>query len=155
MKMLRIGLAVLLLLGVTAVRAYDEKDLDKDKLVGTWEVTKGETLELGSTCEFTKDGKLTFVIKEKGQTNKLEGTYKIDGQAFKATLKFGDKEATQTLKVPTLTDTELVMVDENGKKEYKNTGATKGCKRIDLPSLSMVPAPKKSSARRLYSSGLS
>jgi uncharacterized protein (TIGR03066 family) len=117
MNLLRIGLAGLLLLGVTAVRADDKKDLDKDKLVGTWEVTKGETLELGSTCEFTKDGKLTFVIKEKGQTNKLEGTYKIDGQAFKATLKFGDKEATQTLKVPTLTDTELVMVDENGKKD--------------------------------------
>ena len=37
----------------------------------------------------------------------------------------------------------FLCVDENGKKEYKNTGATKGCKRIDLPSLSMVPAPKK------------
>ncbi|RJG05588.1 DUF4124 domain-containing protein [Noviherbaspirillum cavernae] len=34
-----------------------------------------------------------------------------------------------------------LCVDESGKKEYKNTGTTKGCKRIDLPSLSMVPAP--------------
>lgn len=36
-----------------------------------------------------------------------------------------------------------LCVDENGKKEYKNTGATKGCKKIDLPSLTMVPAPAK------------
>jgi hypothetical protein len=39
-----------------------------------------------------------------------------------------------------------LCVDESGKKEYKNTGATKGCKRIDLPtlnSLSMIPAPPK------------
>jgi hypothetical protein len=36
-----------------------------------------------------------------------------------------------------------LCVDDNGKKEYKNTGATKGCKRVDLPSLTMVPAPPK------------
>lgn len=35
----------------------------------------------------------------------------------------------------------FLCVDEYGKKEYKNTGATKGCKKIDLPSLTMVPAP--------------
>lgn len=118
MTLLRIGLAGLLLVGVTAmVRADDKKDLDKDKLVGTWEVTKGETLPVGSTCEFTKDGKLILTIKEKGQSQKIEGTYKIEGQAFKATLKLGDKESTQTLKVPTFTDKELVMVDEQGKKD--------------------------------------
>lgn len=37
----------------------------------------------------------------------------------------------------------FLCVDEYGKKEYKNTGATKGCKKIDLPSLTMVPAPPK------------
>ena len=36
-----------------------------------------------------------------------------------------------------------LCVDDHGKKEYKNTGATKGCKRVDLPSLNMVPAPPK------------
>jgi hypothetical protein len=35
----------------------------------------------------------------------------------------------------------FLCVDDSGKKEYKNTGATKGCRKIDLPSLSMVPAP--------------
>ncbi|MBC3886568.1 DUF4124 domain-containing protein [Undibacterium griseum] len=35
----------------------------------------------------------------------------------------------------------FLCVDENGKKEYKNTGATKGCKKVDLPGITVVPAP--------------
>jgi hypothetical protein len=40
----------------------------------------------------------------------------------------------------------FLCVDESGKKEYKNTGITKGCKKIDLPGLSLIPAPPKRSA---------
>lgn len=36
----------------------------------------------------------------------------------------------------------FVCVDENGVKEYKNTGMTEGCKRVDLPGITMIPAPK-------------
>lgn len=39
-----------------------------------------------------------------------------------------------------------VCVGENGSKEYKNTGNTKGCRRVDLPSLTMIPAPAKKPA---------
>jgi hypothetical protein len=34
-----------------------------------------------------------------------------------------------------------LCVDENGKKEYKNTGATKGCKKVELEGITVVPAP--------------
>lgn len=34
-----------------------------------------------------------------------------------------------------------LCVDEHGKKEYKNTGATKGCKKIDLPGITTFAAP--------------
>jgi hypothetical protein len=37
----------------------------------------------------------------------------------------------------------FVCVDDSGKKEYKNTGVTKGCKRVDLPGVTMIPAPPK------------
>lgn len=37
----------------------------------------------------------------------------------------------------------FVCVNENGIKEYKNTGATKGCKRVDLQGISMIPSPYK------------
>lgn len=36
-----------------------------------------------------------------------------------------------------------LCVDDSGKKEYKNTGATKGCKKVDLPGITMIPAPPK------------
>jgi hypothetical protein len=35
----------------------------------------------------------------------------------------------------------FLCVDENGKKEYKNTGATKGCKKVELPGINIIPAP--------------
>lgn len=40
----------------------------------------------------------------------------------------------------------FLCVDESGKKEYKNTGTTKGCKKIDLPGLTMIPAPARKAA---------
>jgi len=36
-----------------------------------------------------------------------------------------------------------LCVDDSGKKEYKNTGLTKGCKKVDLPGITMIPAPPK------------
>lgn len=40
----------------------------------------------------------------------------------------------------------FLCVDENGKREYKNTGATKGCKKVDLPGITTIPAPKRTAA---------
>jgi hypothetical protein len=34
-----------------------------------------------------------------------------------------------------------LCVDENGHKEYKNNGSTKGCKKVELPGITVVPAP--------------
>lgn len=33
-----------------------------------------------------------------------------------------------------------LCVDSNGNREYKNTGTTKGCKRVDLPGVTTIPA---------------
>jgi hypothetical protein len=35
----------------------------------------------------------------------------------------------------------FLCINENGSKEYKNTGTTKGCKRVDLQGVTMIPAP--------------
>jgi predicted RNase H-like nuclease (RuvC/YqgF family) len=35
----------------------------------------------------------------------------------------------------------FVCMNNNGTKEYKNTGDTKGCKRLDMQGLTMIPAP--------------
>ncbi len=39
-----------------------------------------------------------------------------------------------------------LCVDDSGKKEYKNTGVTKGCKRVDLPGITMIPGPAPAAA---------
>ena len=36
----------------------------------------------------------------------------------------------------------FLCVDDRGNKEYKNTGATKGCKKIDLAGVTIIAAPK-------------
>ncbi|HWU97368.1 MAG TPA: DUF4124 domain-containing protein [Oxalicibacterium sp.] len=39
-----------------------------------------------------------------------------------------------------------LCVDANGNKEYKNTGATSRCKKVDLPPMSTFPTPASKSA---------
>jgi hypothetical protein len=44
-----------------------------------------------------------------------------------------------------------LCIDERGHKEYKNTGVTKNCKKVDLPAITTVAAP----VRKPASSGTS
>ncbi|HYD82366.1 MAG TPA: DUF4124 domain-containing protein [Paucimonas sp.] len=39
-----------------------------------------------------------------------------------------------------------LCVGENGQREYKNTGVTKGCKKVDLPGITTIPAPARKPA---------
>jgi hypothetical protein len=43
---------------------------------------------------------------------------------------------------------EIFLCDDgHGSKEYKNTGATKGCRRIELPGITTIPSlPRRSAA---------
>jgi hypothetical protein len=36
-----------------------------------------------------------------------------------------------------------LCIGENGSREYKNTGAVKGCKKVDVPGPTLIPAPAK------------
>lgn len=46
------------------------------------------------------------------------------------------------LHVPAYAQSDVYLcIDANGKKEYKNTGVTKGCKLVDLPQSKPILAP--------------
>jgi uncharacterized protein (TIGR03066 family) len=91
-----------------------------EKLIGIWEVTKSDDAPPGATVEFTKDGKIKIVVDIKGKTLNVAGTYKVEGNKIRTTLKFGPKEATEVLIIKTLSSTMLVTQDEKGKTdEYK------------------------------------
>jgi uncharacterized protein (TIGR03066 family) len=120
MKLLPVLVVGCLLGGGMAALADDKsKDKGKDKgseanaekIVGTWEVTKGERLMPGSTLELTKDGKITIRAKQGEIKLILEGKYKVDGDNLTVTLKFKDAENTQKMQIKKLTDTELVTVN--------------------------------------------
>lgn len=34
-----------------------------------------------------------------------------------------------------------LCLDERGRREYRNTGITKSCKKVELPGITMIPAP--------------
>jgi uncharacterized protein (TIGR03066 family) len=98
----------------------DKKGIDKAKLIGIWEVVKSEGAPPGATVEFTKDGKLILKAKVGDKDFNLEGTYKLEGDKIHSVLKIMDKELKDTSTIKTLSDTQLIVVDEKGKvDEFK------------------------------------
>jgi uncharacterized protein (TIGR03066 family) len=104
--------------------------------VGVWEVVKSDDMsgidltkldknsQIKMTVEFTKDGK--FSVKLVDQTGRAEhpvipvaeGTYVLDGSKFTTTqLDADNKERKDVETIKSLTDTELIMVDEKGKTD--------------------------------------
>ncbi|MBX9626268.1 MAG: TIGR03066 family protein [Gemmataceae bacterium] len=110
------ALAVGLVAAASAAGADDKPEkIDAKKLVGKWEpadAPKGAK----AVIEFTKDGKVKVEVEFGGQTQKFDGTYKLDGNKLSLTRKKGDKDDTDVMTVTKLTDDEMVM-EEDGKKK--------------------------------------
>ena len=89
---------------------------DSAKLIGKWAVTKttGET-PVGSTVEFTKDGKLTAIANIEGKEIKLVGTYKVEKDKLTVKLTLGEMNVEEVLTIKKLTDKELELEDKDKK----------------------------------------
>jgi uncharacterized protein (TIGR03066 family) len=111
------GWLALALVGAGSAGDKKDKAIDKAKLVGVWELVKGESLPEGATVEFTNDGKIRLVATKGDKTLKLEGTYKVEGNKFHLKVKAGEKEHEEDVTVTTLTDTRLVTLDDKGKTD--------------------------------------
>ncbi|SRR5260370_23775818 len=122
MKAITLGLAAFLFAGLTAAYGADKKDDNKTKIVAVWEVVKGDvSVPKGASTEFTKDGKIKINTEADGKKITMDGSYQMDGDSIKITLKGPDgKDYKQTLKIKKLTDKELTTEDEKGRTdEYK------------------------------------
>lgn len=115
-----LGLALAGLMAAASGSAAQEKGekIDAKKLVGKWEPVD-EKLPPGAkvVIEFTKDGKVTVDMDFGGKKDKIEATYKLDGNKLTMTLKAGDKEKTDEMTVTKLTGGELALKDEKGKTD--------------------------------------
>ena len=114
---LLIGTVAILTLAGFVEAAGQGKDKDKDKvdlkkLMGKWEPKDGKIV-----IEFADKGKLLMVVDFGGKSEKIEGTYKLDGNKLEVVISFAGKEQKEMLTVKKLTDTELVTSDSKGKDE--------------------------------------
>ncbi len=111
-----LGMGFVLALACGAAAA-DEK-IDAKKLVGKWErvVNKDAKVKAKFVVEYTADGKIIATIGE----NKIEGTYKVDGNKMILTMNVKGKEAPRTVTVKKLTDEVMENESDKGEKaSYK------------------------------------
>ena len=110
------GAAVVCLAGASA-RAEDKPDYVK-LVVGKWEVsnTDEESVPKGAAIEFTKDGKVKFTGKKDDAEVSIDGTYTLDGNKLTAVMKMGDMEQKHTITITKISDTEMAVEGEDGKK---------------------------------------
>jgi uncharacterized protein (TIGR03066 family) len=112
-----IGAALLFSCATFAGAAGQDKDKDKDKvelkkLMGKWEPKDGKIV-----IEFADKGKLVMTVDINGKSEKIEGTYKLEGTKLDVVINFLGKEQKETLTVKKLTDAELTTTDSKGKEE--------------------------------------
>ena len=106
-----LGLLVFVLAG--SARADDTA-----KLVGKWEVTKsgGET-PVGTTIEFTKDGKAIARVTLDGKDLKFNGTYKLVGPKLRLDLVLNEQKLDQEFTVKFNGDDEMTLEDVKKKTD--------------------------------------
>ena len=115
MNRLAAGVLGLVLVGFAGAAPAPADDTAA-KLVGTWVVTKaGGDAPEGTQVAFTKDGKMTVVVKADTEAVTIAGTYKADKNKLKVELKVGDKDTTEELTIKKLTDDELELEDKDKK----------------------------------------
>lgn len=115
MNSLRIVAATVVVAGlVGSLQAQEKKADNKVLIVGVWELTKAseDRPPVGTTMEYTKDGKVKMTGKAKGKEFVFNGTYVVEGNKLTGTMKTSDREEKGTLTIKKLTDKELVTEDE-------------------------------------------
>lgn len=113
MKLLCAWILSIGLVGLAAAKADDDT---LKKLVGVWVIEKsGSELPSGSTIEFTKDGKVSALVKNANGDLKLEGTFKAEKDKLTVKLKVMEDTIEETVTIKKLTD-EILEVEDNDKK---------------------------------------
>jgi uncharacterized protein (TIGR03066 family) len=99
------------------LRAEEKKADNKALIVGVWELTKAREggPPVGTTMEFTKDGKVKLRGKADGKEFAFDGYYVVVGDKLTGTIKSPDRTEEGTVTIKKLTDKELVTQDDVGR----------------------------------------
>jgi uncharacterized protein (TIGR03066 family) len=112
MRVLIGAVVILSFAGLTSAAGQDKDKIELKKLLGKWEPKDAKIV-----IEFADKGKIVINYDEGGKSEKIEGTYKLDGNKLDIAMSFLGKEQKETLTVKKLTDDELVTVDSKNKEE--------------------------------------
>jgi uncharacterized protein (TIGR03066 family) len=108
-----LALGLCIVVGANTAQAQDD---NAKKIVGIWVVEKaGGDLPVGSTIEFTKDGKLLAVVKNDGMDLKLDGTYKVAKDQLTVKVMIGTESVEETVTIKKITDDTLEIEDKDKK----------------------------------------
>jgi uncharacterized protein (TIGR03066 family) len=94
----------------------------REKVVGAWELVKGDGTDWKVVAELAADGKYKMNAQPEGSGPvTIEGTYEVDGKKLKTTMK----DKTNELTIKKLTQRTLVLEDDKGKTQElkRKTGA--------------------------------
>ena len=108
------GCGGLIVLMATLGQADDKPTkIDSKMLVGKWaprEAPKGAKVVI----EMTKEGKLNIAMEFGGKTDKIRGTYTVQGNTVTFVVQINGNEAKDVITVQKLTARELVTKDQKG-----------------------------------------
>lgn len=115
MLALKISLGTFLVVCMWSGALVADKDNSKS-IVGKWEVAKtdSETLPVGTTIEFTADGKVRVTTKAVND-NQIEGSYVVEGETLTYHTRLNGKAKSQTLSIKKLEEKEINAGDKDNK----------------------------------------
>jgi uncharacterized protein (TIGR03066 family) len=110
---MRVVIAALVLVAASTGLRADDK-IDPKQLLGKWELVpgKGKGDAVGITLKYLADGKLKGELRLGGMTDKMEETYKIDGNKIHLTTRDKGRENTSVITVISLSENEMVVSED-------------------------------------------
>lgn len=114
---MRAVLCAVVVLGFAGFVAGQDTKVDAKKLIGKWEPAKPKEGGPKMVIEFAEGGKLSLTVTAGDKSQKIDGTYKVDGNKVEVAMAFGGKEEKETFTVSKLTDDEMVSKDSKGKED--------------------------------------
>lgn len=113
---MRAAIVSLVVIGFAGFACAADDKIDAKKLIGKWEPAK-ESKELKMVLDIQEKGKLELTVTVGEKSDKVTGTYALEGNKMTVELSFNGKTKKDTMTITKLTDTEFVTKDEKGKEE--------------------------------------
>jgi uncharacterized protein (TIGR03066 family) len=110
-----------LLVGLMLMSSAAPQDkIDGKLIVGKWEPEKKPDGVDKILVEFTKDNKMFLDLETNGEKQKIEGTYKVDGDKLEVKFEVQGQPMEQKRTITKLTETEMITKDDEGtERKYK------------------------------------